>query len=776
MVEHLLRKLAVILHADVVGSTRLVQLNETLAHERIQAAFHHLSETIENYGGIAHELRGDALVAEFERASDAVAAAHSFQAANAEFNSTLDDEVRPQMRMGISLGEVIIADDTITGAGVVLAQRLEQLAEPDGVCIQGAAFETLPQRLPFECASLGEQQVKGFEEPVRVYAVTLKSGETVPGPEPRASSIEVRPGRVKNPVLAIGTLGLLVLAGVLLAWWQPWAIQDETASIEKMALSLPDKPSLAVLPFTNMSNDVEQEYFADGMTDDLITDLSKLSGLFVVSRNSTFTYKGMPVKIRQVAEELGVRYVLEGSLRRAADRIRINAQLIDATTGGHLWAERYDGTVDDVFELQDQISRNIVTALALNLTTDEQEQQSLIETASPEAYDAFLRGSAHFRLYTPDELAEAIPYLENAIELDPEFARAHAVLAATYWGIWLNGWGEKTGISFNDAYKKTNQHLAEAMKNPTPLAARIAADQLMFAERWDEALAESERAIALDPNDPEGYVAMNKLLINTGRPAEGLEYIKKAMRLDPQSDYLWRLGNAQFHLERYGEAAATLLRATKRNPEYQFSYLVLAAAYGHLEREQEAEPVLGVFYDLHVQHCASHTVIDEENPFTLADLSEWSLKDEASLERLRNGLRKVGIPEGQAVNPADFDYLERVTVSAGTFDVEGAIEIDADGAKALHDRGVAFIDSRGKGQYGRGHIPGAVNLLSHHVRDGLAGIVSLNEEVVFYCSGPDCHLSAHSSAQAIVLGYTKVYYFAGGFPAWQSAGYPIEGS
>ena len=480
------------------------------------------------------------------------------------------------------------------------------------------------------------------------------------------------------------------------------------------------------------------------------------------------------MKVRQVAEELGVRYVLEGSLRRAADKIRINAQLIDATTGGHLWAERYDGTLDDVFELQDKITQNIVTALALNLTTGEQEQQARKETDSPEAYDAFLLGSTHYRLFTPGDLTKAIQYLGNAVELDPDFGRAHATLAATYWGIWLNGWGVKTGVGPGHAVYKTDQHLAEAMKNPTPLAARIAADQLMFAESWDEALAESERAIALDPNDPDCYVAMNKLLINTGRPAEGLEYIKKAMRLDPQSDYLWRLGYNQFHLERYDEAAATLLRATKRNPEHGYSYLLLAAAYGQLGREQEANPVLSAFYDQHTQHCAAHTVIDEENPYTLADLSEWSIKDEAGLERMRQGLRKVGISEGQTEKSIDFEYTKLVTVSAGTFDVKGAIEIDATAAKALHDRGIAFIDSRGKGLYERGHIPGAVNLYFHKVWDGLSGIVGLNDEVVFYCGGPDCHLSANSSAQAIRLGYTKVYYFAGGFPAWENAGYPVE--
>ena len=233
MEDHLPRKLAVILHADVVGSTLLVQQNETLAHERIQSTFHRFSETIKSYEGIAHELRGDALVAEFERASDAVAAALACQVENKQFNQTLDDDIRPQMRIGISLGEVVIADNTITGAGVVLAQRLEQLAESGGVCIQGAAYETVPQRLPFEFKSLGEQEVKGFEEPVRVYAVTQKAGAEVHAPEPTHAAVKASRKRANYSRLTFGAMGLLATIGVLLAWWQPWITSEESVSNEQ---------------------------------------------------------------------------------------------------------------------------------------------------------------------------------------------------------------------------------------------------------------------------------------------------------------------------------------------------------------------------------------------------------------------------------------------------------------------------------------------------------------------------------------------------------------
>jgi TolB-like protein/rhodanese-related sulfurtransferase/Flp pilus assembly protein TadD len=621
--------------------------------------------------------------------------------------------------------------------------------------------------MPFDLEDMGEQELKGFDDPVRVYRVELSANQSLPSPQQNIK----KEASQKKPRLVIATIVIaLVVTGGATYWLKTQEPKVEAASIERMAFPLPDKPSIAVLPFTNMSGDPEQEYFADGMTDDLITDLSKLSGLFIIARNSTFSYKGKQVKVGQIAEELGVRYILEGSVRRAGNQVRINAQLIDATSGGHLWADRYDGSLDDIFELQDNITQSIVTALSLTLTAREQEQRARKETGSPKAYDAFLRGWVHYRLSTPGDFTQAIPYFENAIELAPDFARAHAALAATYWGIWEYTWAERTGVTYDDALKKTNRHLEEAMKNPTPLALRIAAKQHEFWQRWDEAMTTAERAIALDPNDPIGYEAMGELLVNLGRPAEGLEFIKKAIRLDPQSDYLSQLGYAQFHLERYDEAAATLLRATRRNPDFEWNFLLLAAAYGHLGREQEAEPAIARFNTMY------HDPTDKQRPFTLADVGDyWAIKDEAELERIREGLRKVGVPAGTTAKP-DIRYRDLVTMSAGTFDVEGAIEIDAVEAKTLHDRGTAFIDSRGSGHYGRSHIPGATNLYFHQVWDGLSEVVGLNDEVVFYCGGPDCHLSANSSAQAIALGYTKVYYFAGGFSAWKNASYPVEGS
>jgi TolB-like protein len=437
-------------------------------------------------------------------------------------------------------------------------------------------------------------------------------------------------------MIAAAAVFVVAVGGVI--WWQPWAPDVEPASIERMAFPLPDKPSIAVLPFTNMSGDPEQEYFADGITEDLITDLSKISSLFVIARNSTFSYKGQQVKVKQVAEELGVRYVLEGSVRRAGDQVRINAQLIDSTTGGHVWAERYDGSLIDVFALQDKVTQNIVTALAVNLTAEERKRQARNETDSPEAYDAFLRGWARYRLYTSEDLAKSVPYFEQAIQLDPNYGRAHAALATVYWESWINDWVKSLGMSFAEVNAKARRHLEEALKDPTPLAHRVAADMHSAAGRWDEAIAEAERAVALDANDPDGYEAMGKVLVRAGRPAEGLESIETAMRLDPQSDYLYRLGGAQFHLERYDEAAVTLLRATKRNPGVARNFLLLAAAYGQLGREQEAESAIETFNKMRAK-AGQHLL-------SLADIGGWWFKDSATRERLREGLRKAGLPEG----------------------------------------------------------------------------------------------------------------------------------
>ena len=575
--DRLSGKLAVILHADIAGSTALVQQEEQLAHERIQDAFRRFSETIEKYQGHILELRGDALLAQFDRASDAVTAALSFQADQTYHISRLKDDLRPTIRVGIAMGEVIVADNTVTGAGVVLAQRVEQLADPGGLCITAALHESLPRRMPFDLEDLGDQVLKGFDDPVHVYRVELSPGESIPPPQQK-SKLKTSQRRW-NPMVAAALLVLVVIGGFTY-WSNNVAPKKEPASVDRLALPLPEKPSIAVLPFSNMSSDSEQEYFVDGMTEDLITDLSKISGLFVVARNSVFTYKGKSVKIKQVAEELGVRYVLEGSVRKADNQVRINAQLIDATTGGHLWAERFDRPYSEIFSLQDELTGHIVAALALKLTPAEEKRLSQSQTDSVQAYEVFLQGWAFYEQRNKG-FSAAIPFFKKAIELDPDYSRAHAALAAAY-GLGFSNWG------------LSREHLQKAMENPTTVAHRVASLIYTKNGQHDEAIAEAERAIALDPNDPVGYFAMNRALTFAGKPAEAIGYIKKAMRLNPHYPpiYLNRLGFAQFGMERYEDAAATLERAILRVPDMENTLELLVSTYGHLGRISEASDIV----------------------------------------------------------------------------------------------------------------------------------------------------------------------------------------
>ncbi len=478
------RKLAVLLHADVMGSTSLVQNNETLAHERIQDTFRRFSGTISSHNGIAHEIRGDALVAEFSRASDAVSASLAFQATNTTHNGQLPDDIKPTLRIGIALGEVVVADNTVTGEGIVLAQRLEQMAEPGGVCIQGAAYETVPKRLPFDYKNLGDLDLKGFEEPVRAFTVILR-----PGFSKYASET------------------------------QEYAAQ--TAS------DLPDKPSIAVLPFNNMSGDPEQEYFADGITEDIITELSKISALLVISRNSTFTYKGKATKAQDVCRDLGVRYMLEGSVRKAGQQVRITAQLIDGISGGHLWAERYDRGLADIFAVQDDVTEKIVGALEVNLITDAKDRPARMETSNPEAYDCVLRGREQFRMFSKDGNLNASRLYEQAIELDPKYAAAYAGLAMTCLHEWFQGSPDSLDRAYDLALK------ANELDPLLPLVCEALGNVLLFRRRYDEAIAVARRWIKIEPGSADSYANLAGALIIRGEPEQVIPMVDKAMRLNP---------------------------------------------------------------------------------------------------------------------------------------------------------------------------------------------------------------------------------------------------
>jgi TolB-like protein/Flp pilus assembly protein TadD len=372
---------------------------------------------------------------------------------------------------------------------------------------------------------------------------------------------------------------------------------NKRASIEKMAYPLPDKPSIAVLPFVNMSEDKSQEIFSDGMTDDLITDLSKISGLFVIARNSTFVFKGKSVNIRQVAEDLGVRYVLEGSVRREGDQVRINAQLVDATTGRHLWAERYDENMRDIFSLQDKINQKIVAALAVRLTVGEKALVSQKGTQDPAAYEEFIKAREHHLLSTKEDYAKAEACFKRALELDPNYSRAKAALALLYLNGADLGMAEAFKISSSEARLRARQYLVAAMKNPTSIAYQVAGSMDLKLRQHDEAISLAEKALALDPNDPKIHATMSLVLTMSGRPAEGMVYAKSGMRLDPLNPafYLTLMGLAHFCKGEWQEAATTIEEVLKLNPELRVWLALLVSAYVHLGRDEEAKAAAQTF-------------------------------------------------------------------------------------------------------------------------------------------------------------------------------------
>lgn len=434
---------------------------------------------------------------------------------------------------------------------------------------------------------------------------------------------------------------LVMVVGGLVSWniYLHQSKRIEPASLDKMAFPLPDKPSIAVLPFVNMSDDPKQEYFSDGITEDLITDLSKISGLFVIARNSTFTYKGKPVKIRQVAEELGVRYVLEGSVRKAAEKVRISAQLIDATAGHHIWADRYDGNVGDVFALQDKITEKIIAALAIKLAASEQEQIAQRETDNPEAHSMFLQGLGYYRQYKPEDLAQAVTYFKKAIELDPNYSLAYAELALSYWDIAISHYWLKLGMSFWEAKYLARKYLKMAMRNPTSRAYRLMGEMALPTRQYETAIAGVEQAIALDPNlftADRAYI-----LTYAGRPDDGLEMVKKAMRRDPHSLTLnlWNLGLANFCLGRLEEAATAFGRGFKLNPEMIGSGLGLIASYSLLGRDQEAQEAYNAFLDLREKWGMK----GKPQPLSVG-MYGFPFRNAEVADRFATGLAKAGWP------------------------------------------------------------------------------------------------------------------------------------
>jgi adenylate cyclase len=626
--ERAKRKLTAIFSADVKGYSRLMREDELATVETLKKYREIMASLIQEYRGRVVDTPGDNVLAEFSSVVDAVQCAVRIQEELKTRNTELPENRRMEFRIGINLGDVIEEEDRIYGDGVNIAARIESLAEGGGICISSKAYEEVRNKLSLGYEYLGEHTVKNIVEPVRVYRVLTEpeaAGKVVEGKRPK-------PRQWRWAALAIAAV--LVLGAAVAIWnfyFRPPPM--EPASLEKMAFPLPDKPSIAVLPFVNMSGDPKQEYFSDGITEEIITALSKVPRLFVIARNSTFTYKGKPVKVQKVSEDLGVRYVLEGSVRTAGDRVRITAQLIDAIKGHHLWAERYDRDMKDIFALQDEITLKILMALQVKLTEGEQRVLLGKGTDNLDAYLKLLQSSEHAVRFTKEDNVLARQLAEEAIALDPGYAMAYLRLSATHLMDLLYG----SSKSPRESLRLAEELVQKALALDASLAeAHAFLGRIYLTKRQHEkAIAEGERSLAMAPNSAFIHAALAFTLRHSGRPEEAIALFKKAIRLNPITPpwYLWGLGLSYFMLAHFDEAIAEFRKALNRAPDSQFSHMVLAATYSELGREEEAR-------------AAAAEVLRIDPTFSLEQWAKTHMyKNQADLDRFVEALRKAGLPE-----------------------------------------------------------------------------------------------------------------------------------
>ena len=544
------RRLTAILCADVVGYSRLMGDDEEATVATLGTYREVFVSRIGEHRGRVVDAKGDAILAEFTSVVDALNSAVAIQSELAGRNAGMPQGRRMDFRIGINLGDVLVQDDAIYGDGVNVAARLESLAEPGGICLSRPVHDQVKAKLKLAFDYLGEQQVKNIAEPVRAYKVRLDAGEAA------------------------------AEAGGETAPPHPPADRKEP-------LSLPDKPSIAVLPFVNMSGDPEQEYFSDGITEDLITDLSKLSSLFVIARNSAFTYKGKAVDVRQVGKELGIRYVLEGSVRKAGDRVRITAQLVDAASGEHMWAERYDRKLEDIFDLQDEITRAIATELEVKLVEGEQARVWRRLTDNLEAYDLAMRGRELFRRHGRADIAQGRRLIEKALALDPKFAYAFLQLGWTYILEGISERAESPQQCFERALELGRRVIAldDTLGNAYALLSVASVNSGAYGQAREYA----ERAVALSPDDTQSNAVISNVLVRLGRGEEALEHIETALRLDPLAPgtYLRFVGAAYRSLGRFEEAIAAYRECLEQVPDHTRAQIGLTLAYMEAGREEE---------------------------------------------------------------------------------------------------------------------------------------------------------------------------------------------
>jgi len=543
------RRLAAILAADVAGYSRLIGADEQGTLSRLRSIRAELIDPkISEHHGRIVKTTGDGLLVEFVSVVDALRCATEWQRGMAEQNTATQPDNRIEFRIGINVGDVVVEDGDIFGDGVNVAARLEGLADPGGICVSSRVQEDAAGRLDLTFEDMGEQTLKNIARSVRVYRVRLAAERT-----PATSSVKPTP-----------------------------------------ALALPDKPSIAVLPFANMSGDADQEYFADGMVEEIITALSRIRWLFVIARNSSFSYKGQSPDVKRVGRELGVRYVLEGSVRKRGSRVRITAQLIDAMTGTHLWADRFDGSLEDVFDLQDKVATSVAGVIEPALQAAEMRRSAARPTTDLTTYDLYLRALAAFYPIAKEGVVEALGLLEQAITIDPHYGPALSRAAMCHRRIAVDGWSETPERNRSKAIDLARQALQVAQNDPDILA-DVVHVLAFFGEDIGTMMGLIDRVLALNPSFARGWFRSGALRLWAGQPDLAIEHVETSLRLSPReriSTPLTVIGEAYFLKRQFDEAVAKLLLSIQDNPGYPHSYRILVACYAHMGRLDEAQAIL----------------------------------------------------------------------------------------------------------------------------------------------------------------------------------------
>jgi len=626
------RKLTAIFSADVEGYSRLMGDDEKATVLTLKSYREVLSTLIQQHNGKVLDSPGDNLLAEFVSVIDALQSAVIVQKEIKVRNDELPENRRMQFRIGINLGDVIQEEDRIYGDGVNIAARVESLADAGGICISGTAYDQIGKKLPFGYEYLGEQTVKNIEKPVRVYRVLM---------EPEAAGIVIGEKRFLGRFSRRTAMAVIIILGVVaggLIGWNIYLQQSKKvapASLDKMAFPLPDKPSIAVLPFDNMSGDSDQIYIADGISENIIAALSKIPELFVISRNSTFNYKGKPVKVQQIAEDLGVRYVLEGSIQKSGERLRVTAQLIDALKGYHVWSEKYDRKLEDLFAVQDDITLNIAVAMQVELTEGEQAQVRH-QTENLQAWSLAVKAHGLFETYRKDDNAKARELFERSVELDPNYAYAWTYLGWTYWidAVYYHMYYDRKEWLEN-AEKMAQKALSINDKSSDAYA--LLSGVYLAEGKYDEAVTAGNKAVSLDPNSSENHAIVAITMQNVGDGEAVVALIKQAMRLDPNFPpwYWYRLGIGYRLLGRYEESAAALKKrvdiAEKANKPNMGIYLSLATTYSMMGRVEEAK-------------AAVAKALEVNPKITIETWCKSQLfKDPKEVEKIRHALSIAGL-------------------------------------------------------------------------------------------------------------------------------------